>query len=90
MKFEWDNQKAEENLRKHAVAFDEASTIFTDELSLTGDDPEHSRGEHRFITFGVSSSNRLLAVAHTERSQKIRIISARLVTKAERKMYEED
>jgi hypothetical protein len=60
MRFEWDAQKAAENLRKHAVSFEEASSVFFDPLSTTGDDPNHSAGERRFVTFGVSSSGRLL------------------------------
>lgn len=89
MKFEWDEQKAAGNFCKHGVTFEEASTVFTDDLSLTGDDPDHSHIEHRLITFGVSSTGRLLAVSHTERIGKIRIISARPATRAERKLYEE-
>ena len=89
MQFEWDPQKATTNLRKHGVSFDEAATVFEDNLSLTGDDPDHSADEERLITFGVSSAERLLVVCHTERSEGIRIISARLATRSERKWYEE-
>ncbi len=89
MKFEWDEGKSTANLRKHGVSFKEATTVFIDELSMTGDDPDHSRGEHRAITFGVSSLGRLLAVSHTDRTGKIRIISARTATRAGRKLYEE-
>ena len=89
MKFEWDEVKAASNLRKHGVSFEEASTAFADDLSLTGDDPDHSHGEHRFVTFGVSSAGRLLVVSHMERTANIRIISARPATQAERKYYEE-
>lgn len=89
MKFEWDEDKAAANLRKHGVSFAEASTAFADDLSLTGDDPDHSHGEHRLITFGVSSAGRLLVVSHIERAGHIRIISARLATRTERKFYEE-
>lgn len=89
MKFEWDEDKAASNLRKHGVSFAEASTAFADDLSLTGDDPDHSRGEHRLITFGISSAERLLAVSHVERTGHIRIISARPATRIERKFYEE-
>ena len=88
MKFEWGEAKADANFRKHGVSFAEASTVFTDELSLTGDDPDHSRGEHRLVTFGVSSAGRLLVVSHTERAGNVRIISARPATRAERKLYE--
>ena len=89
MKFEWDKEKAASNLRKHDVSFEEASTAFADDLSLTGDDPDHSHVERRLVTFGVSSAGRLLAVSHTERAGHIRIISARPATRAERKFYEE-
>lgn len=89
MKFEWEEYKATANVRKHKVSFEEAATVFEDDLSLTGRDPDHSVGEHRFITFGLSSNKRVLLVAHTERSGKIRIISARPATRAERKIYEE-
>ena len=90
MNFEWDEAKAAANFRKHKVTFEEASTIFEDDLSLTGRDLDHSVGEHRFITFGVSAANRILAVSHAERGDVIRIISARFATRMERKMYEED
>lgn len=89
MQFEWDTAKAAENLAKHGVSFEEAATVFRDRLSATGADPDHSVGEERFITFGVSTSGRLLVVAHTERGDTIRIISARLATRGERKIYEE-
>lgn len=89
MNFEWEETKAATNLRKHKVSFEEASTVFEDDLSLTGRDPDHSLGEHRFITFGRSAANHVLAVSHTERSGKIRIISARPATRAERRIYEE-
>jgi uncharacterized DUF497 family protein len=89
MQFEWDPNKAARNLRAHKVSFEEASTALEDELSLTGDDPDHSVAEVRQITFGVSSTGRLLVVSHTERGERIRIISARLATRTERKFYEE-
>ncbi len=89
MLFEWDPAKAAENLSKHGVSFDEAATVFFDSLSVTGRDPDHSRGEGRFVIFGLSSAGRLLVVAHTERRERIRIISAREATRAERKLYEE-
>lgn len=90
MNFEWEETKAAANLEKHKVSFEEASTVFQDDLSLTGRDPDHSIGEHRFVTFGLSARNRVLLVSHTERGGKIRIISARPATRAERKIYEED
>lgn len=89
MQFEWDPGKARTNLRKHDVSFDEAATVFLDELSLTGHDPDHSMDEDRFVTFGVSTSGRLLTVMHTERGDRIRIISARVATRMERMLYEE-
>jgi uncharacterized DUF497 family protein len=89
LRFEWDPAKAAENLGKHGVSFEEASTVFRDTLSATGPDPDHSVGEERFITFGVSTSGRLLIVGHTEYGDIIRIISARPVTSGERKIYEE-
>jgi len=89
MRFEWDTKKATANLRKHGVSFDEAATVFYDDLSLTGDDPDHSDDEERQITFGVSGAGRLLVVSHTERGNRIRIISARPTTRSERKLYEE-
>ena len=89
MRFEWNAAKAAANLRKHEVSFDEASSVFFDSLSATGADPDHSLDERRFVTFGMSSSGHLLAVAHTEDGDAIRIITARYATRAERKLYEE-
>ena len=89
MQFEWDPEKAASNLRQHGVSFDEAATVFEDDLALTGHDPDHSVGEMRLITFGVSSVGRLLVVSHAERRNRIRIISARPATRPERKLYEE-
>ena len=89
MEFEWDRRKAEANIRKHRVSFAEAGTIFGDELATTVPDPDHSNDEDRYITIGWSDRRRLLIVSHTDRDGKIRIISARELTKAERKAYEE-
>jgi len=89
MRFSWDLEKETTNLKKHGVSFGEASTVFRDVLSATGSDPDHSIGEQRFVTFGISKKNRLLAVAHTEEGERIRIISARLATRQERRIYEE-
>ena len=89
MHFEWDPAKAAENLAKHGVSFQEAATVFRDPLSATGSDPDHSLDEERFVTFGISTGGRLLIVAHTDRGDTIRIISARPVTPGERKIYEE-
>jgi uncharacterized protein len=90
MRFSWDPQKAAANLKKHGVSFEEASTVFRDALSATGSDPDHSVDEARFVTFGSSVNNRLLVVAHTEENDKIRIISARPMTRQERRIYEEE
>lgn len=89
MNFDWDPKKAEANLRKHGVSFDEAATVFLDPMALSGPDPEHSVAEERYITFGFSRLGRLLAVCHTYRPGAIRIITARRVTRGERKLYEE-
>ena len=89
MKYEWHAAKAAENLAKHGVSFEEAATVFRDTLSVTGSDPDHSLDEERFVIFGASTSGRLLVVAHTERGERIRIISARTAESSERKLYEE-
>ena len=89
MKFEWDPRKAALNFAKHGVSFEEATTAFRDPLSATAHDPDHSIGENRFVTFGLSAQGRALVIAHTERGGAIRIISARPTTKQERKIYEE-
>ncbi|HEY4492869.1 MAG TPA: BrnT family toxin [Acidobacteriota bacterium] len=88
MRFEWDHKKAEGNIKKHRVSFDEAVTVFYDPLAATFDDPDHSVGERRFITVGSSSRGRFLVVAHVERAGSTRIISARLATAQERKRHE--
>jgi uncharacterized DUF497 family protein len=88
MLFEWGPKKARLNLRKHGVSFDEAATVFYDPLSATFDDPDHSEEEQRLITVGVSSQDRLLVVAHTERGNAVRIINARPATAHERKKHE--
>ncbi len=89
MKFSWDPKKAAVNLKKHGVSFEEASTVFHDTLSVTGSDPDHSGDEQRFVTFGNSSQDRLLVVAHTDEGETIGMISARPVTRQERRIYEE-
>ena len=88
MKFEWDPDKSGANLKKHGISFHEAATVFGDPLAITFNDPDHSIGEHRFLTFGHSSANQLMAVVHTERLGKTRIISARRATIKEREIYE--
>lgn len=89
MKFEWDPQKADSNLKKHGVSFQDAASVFGDALSITYPDPDHSVREQRFITVGMSRSGRVLMVAHTDRGDNIRIISARKTTPKERRYYEE-
>jgi uncharacterized DUF497 family protein len=89
MEFEWDPGKAAENLRKHKVSFNEAATVLGDFLGTTAADPDHSGDEHRYITIGLSNRGRLLMVAHAERHERIRIISARILTRNERRVYEE-
>ncbi|MBC7263670.1 MAG: BrnT family toxin [Chloroflexi bacterium] len=90
MEFEWDPQKAAKNLRKHKVSFAEAATVFGDPLSATVSDPDHSDEEDRYIIVGMSYRFRLLIVAFAERGDRIRIISARELTRAERKAYEQE
>lgn len=88
MNFLWDPRKGQKNERKHQVSFHEAATVFGDPLAITFDDPDHSEGEHRFLTFGQSRFQRLLVVSHTDADETVRIISARDVTKHERGIYE--
>ena len=89
MKFEWDPHKARKNSQKHRVSFEEAATALSDPMSATGNYPDHSITEVRYVTFGISEQGRLLVVAHTEKGESIRLISARVATKRERKIYEE-
>ena len=89
MGFEWDDAKAEANERKHGVSFAEAETVFGDPLSLTGYDPAHSDDEDRYITMGMSTEGRLLIVSHTDRGDKVRLISAREASQRERRDYED-
>jgi uncharacterized DUF497 family protein len=88
--YEWDAAKAARNLKKHGISFEEAATIFLDVLAVTFPDPDHSSAENREITIGHTMKERLVLVAHCERGNGIRLISARLATKAERRQYEED
>lgn len=88
LRFEWDGGKAGRNIEKHGVSFEEAATVFGDPLSLTIEDPAHSWSEERFVTVGDSFAHRLLVVAHTDRGDVVRIISAREATRRERKDYE--
>ncbi|HPG41851.1 MAG TPA: BrnT family toxin [bacterium] len=88
MLFEWDQKKAQQNLIKHGVTFEEARTAFRDDMSITISDPLHSEDEERFILLGYSEKNRLIVVVHTDRQNQIRIISARRASKNERIQYE--
>jgi uncharacterized DUF497 family protein len=88
VEFEWDPNKAAENLKKHRVAFPEATTVFADLLEVTISDPDHSESETRFLSLGMSTANRLLVVGYTEREGKIRIIHARVAAPKERRAYE--
>jgi hypothetical protein len=89
MRFEWDPEKARRNLAKHGVSFDEASSAFADPLSLTIDDPDHSQGEHRLLLLGETYSGKLVVVAHLADDETVRIISARLAERHERRTYED-
>lgn len=89
MKFDWDKNKAAVNLSKHGVSFDEAETVFDDPLYVDFYDPDHSYDEHRFLIIGESAQGRLLIVSYTERGDILRLISAREVTPAERREYEQ-
>ncbi|MCX7176678.1 MAG: BrnT family toxin [Proteobacteria bacterium] len=89
MEFEDDPAKAARNLKKHKVSFEEAASVFGDPMSYTFADPDHSVGEVRWLMFGLSRMSRVLAVIYTHRGGQYRIISARLATKHERKIYEE-
>jgi len=86
IEFEWDPNKAKKNIKKHRVSFNEAATVFGDPLSMTFFDPDHSIDENRYITIGLSHLGRLLVVAHTDRDDRIRIISARKATERESSM----
>lgn len=87
--FEWDDEKAASNLRKHGVPFDEAVTVFGDARAITFSDTDHSESEDRSRTYGLSSKGRLLVVIHTERRHNLRIISARKATRHEKAIYED-
>ncbi len=89
MQFEWNPGKANSNLKKHGVSFNEASTVFNDPLSVTFPDPDHSFGEERYVIIGLSSANRMLIVPHTDRADLVRIISGREATRNERRFYED-
>ena len=88
--FEWDAKKANENLKKHGVAFEEALTVFADPLARIFDDSDHSENERRELIIGYSASQRLLVVSFTERQPRTRIIGARAATAHERQDYEQN
>ena len=89
MRFTWDPEKAESNIDKHGLSFEEASTAFGDPLSRTKPDPLHSDDEDRLILLGMTSAERLVIVAHVDRGGTVRLISARLATPAEPRRYEQ-
>ncbi len=89
LQFDWDPKKARRNVDRHGVSFDEASTAFRDTMSITIPDPTHSETEERLVLLGYSYRNRLIVVVHTDREDRIRIISARPATRRERIRYEE-
>lgn len=88
MIFIWNPKKAAANRRKHGVDFEEAASVFLDPHSMTGSDPDHSVGERRWLTFGISGQERLLVVSHTDDGDTIRLVSARPATRKERQLYE--
>ena len=88
MNFEWDREKAASNLEKHGVSFEEASTAFGDSLSRTILDPDSSDDEERYVLVGQAFSGRLVVVVHTDRDDCVRVISARLASRSERRSYE--
>lgn len=89
MRFDWDAAKAATNVRKHGVSFAEGASVFGDPLAYTFVDPDHSQGEERWLTFGISHARRLLVISHADRDDHTRIISAREATSHERRIYEE-
>jgi hypothetical protein len=89
VEFEWDPDKARENVAKHAITFEKASTVFGDPLELTIPDPGHSLDEDRYVSVGTSATGRLLVVGYTERGSNIRVIFARRATVREQHDYEE-
>jgi hypothetical protein len=89
LRFEWDEDKAEFNFKKHHVRFEEAKSVFGDPLAITIDDPDHSENEERFINIGSSASGRILTIVYTEREGRIRLISCRKATSNERRQYEQ-
>lgn len=88
MVFEW-NERKPARMRKHGVTFREAATVFGDPLAITFADPDHSIDEQRYLTFGVSRFSRLVVVSHVDRGERVRIISARPMTRGEKRIHEE-
>ena len=88
--FDWDQDKANENLHKHSISFREASSVFRDPLLVTLSDTEHSDDEERYWNIGYSAAKKLLVVVFTERGDVTRIISARRANIWERKIYENE
>jgi uncharacterized protein len=87
--YEWDAKKAKANWRKHGVSFDEAASVFLDQLAVTFPDPDHSGEEFREITIGHSARQRVIFLCHARRGDRTRLISARKATRKERRQYEE-
>jgi uncharacterized DUF497 family protein len=90
MNFEWDSEKAAENLERHRISFEEAATAFGDPLSITVGDPDHSEAEDRYVLLGMTFRGRLVVVVHTDRGENVRLISARLASRRERQSYEQE
>ena len=89
MEFEWDPEKARANEQSHDLSFHEGATVFGDPMAITFSDPDHSEDEERYLTLGLSRLNRLVVISHTESAGKTRIISARFMSRQERRIYEE-
>lgn len=90
MEFEWDDRKARRNVKKHGLSFQDAAMVFGDPLALTFHDPDHSDDEDRYLTYGCNRQGKYVVVSHTDRGNRIRILSARFMTRRERQFYEED
>ena len=89
MEFEWDVTKASQNIEKHGVSFEEGTDVFDDDLSLTVPDPDHSQDENRYLIFGRSKQQNYLVVSFTDRGDRIRVISARRMSRQEIRAYEQ-
>ena len=89
IRFEWDEKKNRQNIRKHGLSFEEAQSVFLDDHAMRFYDPDHSEDEDRFLMLGISFTLRILVVCHCyrERDDVIRIISARKATRQERVHY---